>query len=192
MECGVNAIRSVNPNATIVGPSTAVYWDHGSVDLEQFLAYANANNVLPDIISWHSTDHNLNSELSKVKQFAAANDFDASRISINEYSAPQEAYRPGAVPFYLDAIESNGVESSARTCWDTCYDTSLDGLVTSSGEPRSIWWLYQRYGRMSGSTVMTVSGASLDAVASQDVGVAYALIGRSSVMQTPQKCYCKT
>ena len=66
-----------------------------------------------------------------------------------------------------------------RRCWGTCHDNSLNGRVTPEGEPRSSWWIYERYGRMTGSSVMTVPGGeTLDVVASQDVGVAYALVGR--------------
>ena len=176
---GVNAIREVNPNATIVGPSTSVYWWHTNLNVEQVLTYAKANDVLPDIISWHSWDRNLTNEIDQVRQFAAANDIDASRISINEYLWWFDQYRSGPVVHFLDAIEKKNVESGIKSCWNTCSDNSLDGLVDAGGQPRSNWWLYERYGRMTGSSVMTVSGGdTLDVVASQDDGVAYALVGR--------------
>jgi len=52
----VNIIRSRIPGATIAGPGYAVYVHPTSgicCKLTDFLAYAKANNVLPNILSWH-------------------------------------------------------------------------------------------------------------------------------------------
>ena len=43
-------IRSVNPDALIVGPNEAYY---DSRFMPEFLSAAKAGHVLPDIISWH-------------------------------------------------------------------------------------------------------------------------------------------
>ena len=185
----MNAMRSVNPNVTIVGPSATMF-DHASIYLgvERFLTYAKANDVLPDIISWHSWQHSLNEEITQLNYFGAANNIDVSRISINEYLWATDEYHAGSVVYWLDSIERNRVESSARSCWTTCFNTTLDGLVTDGGQPRSTWWVYERYNQMTGSTALTVPGATMDTVASQDTGVAHALIGRCS--STPQSSAC--
>jgi hypothetical protein len=176
---GVNAIRSVDPTATIVGPSTSTYWWFTNLGVKDFLTYAKANNVLPDIISWHAWNHNFDDDIRDLQQFGQQNGIDVSRLSINEYLPPEEAYSAGAIPYYLNTLETYRAESSAKSCWDTCFDNSLDGLVGVNNSPRSIWWVYERYGKMNGNIVSTISDGTLDVVASQDTGIAYALVGRS-------------
>ena len=176
---GVNSIRSVDPGATIIGPSTSVQWWFTNLNVEKVLTYAKANNVLPDIISWHSWGRQLPAEIDTIRSLCAANGIDTSRISINEYLWWFDEYRPGPIVYFLNQIEQKNVESGIKSCWGTLADNSLDGLVTPAGQPRSTWWVYERYSRMSGSSVVTVSGGeTLDIVASQDEGVAYALVGR--------------
>ena len=174
---GVNAIRSVDPTATIVGPSVSSY-NNSFLGMKDFLTYAKANNVLPNVISWHSFGSYITGEVNDLKSIGTSLGVDVSRISINESLAEAEAYRPGAIPDYMAEIESNRIESSARSCWGTCFNNSLDGLLTTANKPRSTWWVYERYGRMSGESVATTGATSLNVVASKDTGLAYALVGR--------------
>lgn len=173
------AIRSVDPNAVIVGPSTAQFSDNGFLDVPEFLTWAKANKVLPSVVSFHEFNSGyVISDVNDLKAFGAKNGIDVSRVSTNEYSNESEATRPGALPRYFGGIETAGVESAARSCWgDNCFNNSLDGLL-ANGKPLSTWWTYQRYAAMQGTVVSTKSGSVLDAVASEQAGVAYALVGK--------------
>jgi hypothetical protein len=180
----VQAIRSVNPAATIVGPSLAIY-GNATVPMHEFLTFARDNNVLPNVISWHQFTGFVAEEVADYRTFTAAQGINIPRISLNEIVFVTDLNKPGVMPRYFGGIERNGVENAALSCWlessgvDSCLNASLDGLLTSdTKQPRSTWWTYERYGEMDGTVVSTTPGNSLDLVASFKDGEAYALVGR--------------
>jgi hypothetical protein len=181
---GVQAIRSVDPAATIVGPSIAIY-GNATVPMHEFLTYARDNNVLPNVISWHQFNGFITEEVADYRAFTAAQGININRISLNEIVFVTDQYKPGVLPRYFGGIERNGIENAAHACWgeatgaDSCSNLSLDGLLTSdTKQPRSTWWTYERYGEMAGTSVSTVPSNTLDSVASFKDGAAYVLLGR--------------
>ena len=184
---GVQAIRALDPAATIVGPSMSSY-SNAFLPMHEFLTYARDNSVLPNVISWHQFNGNFTADVNDLRAFTAAQGININRISLNEIVDQVDTTKPGVLPRYFAQIERNGIESAVHSCWDespgvnACLNGSLDGLLTSdTKQPRSTWWTYERYGKMTGTSVSTVNSETLDAVASRDTGAAYILLGRFDV-----------
>src|SRR5438445_494035 len=73
--------------AVIAGPNTAVYYS----DLfSQFLSYAKANNVLPDIITWHelspSSISNFPNNLASLHSIESSLGIGNLPVNIDEYA----------------------------------------------------------------------------------------------------------
>ncbi len=158
-------VRAKVPNATIVGPSMAVYSDEF---FQSFLTYCKNNNCLPDVLSWHQIPESttlyydpgrgttVTDRVARLKTWMAANGINITRFSINEYMYETEQTKPGTVVWMLQDLERAKVESAAHTCWNdplggfNGFNQSLDGLLTPDGQPRSTWWTYKAYGELSG------------------------------------------
>ncbi|MNT21691.1 hypothetical protein D3C72_1570380 [compost metagenome] len=75
------------------------------------------------------------------------------KIYIPEILWETEQFNPLAVVTYLSTIEKSGVSGACKTCWDlapelggnTCFNNSMDGILTPKGETRSVWWAYKLY-----------------------------------------------
>ena len=173
---GYQRIRAVEPNATIVGPSASGF-DSGYI--QAFLNYAKANNVLPDVLSWHEwyggTD--IPGNVQSIKNWMASNGININRISINEMIYQSEFTSPGATARYLAGAEYAEVESAAHACWsdngtENCFGTkSLDGILTTDGaNPRSVWWVYKGYADITGNIVGVTATSGVGAIAGADAG----------------------
>ena len=184
---GVQAIRALDPSATIVGPSVSNY-NNTILPMHEFLTYARDNNVLPNVISWHQFSGDFTTEVNDLRTFAAAQGINVDRISLNEIVDQIDINKAGVMPRFFGQIERNRIESAARSCWDespgvnSCFNNSLDGLLTNDANlPRSTWWTYERFGKMTGTSVSTIDSESLGSVASRDTGAAYILLGRFDI-----------
>lgn len=192
----VNRIRLLDPEATIVGPSFATYGD----GVKNFLLNAKADNVLPDVLAWHEFGSFFNARVTNARTFMAANGIDINRISLNEivgtatFDGAPQWQSPGPLPRYFLNIERSDIESAAHACWgepdggDNCENASLNGLLTAdTKQPRSTYWVYERYGQMSGTVAGFKQGvvrndagiATFDGLATKDDGVAHVLFGRT-------------
>jgi len=180
---GFNAIRSVDPSAKIVGPS--VYDYNGTITMHEFLDYAKANNVVPDVINYHCFACDIIGHTADLRSYMAAKGISDRPITLNEIMAEGEAYLPGAAVGYFSDIERSKIAGAAKSCWGTCNNNSLDGLLTSSSQPRSIWWAYERYGQMHGTSVQVTVSQSLDGVATMNGDLMQVLVGRFSNTNTP-------
>ncbi|GAA2875704.1 hypothetical protein GCM10020220_076550 [Nonomuraea rubra] len=90
------AVRALDPQTPIVGPSTAVYnrsW------MQAFLIRARDTGTLPDIICWHELQNpaRIAADLADYRNLEASLGISPRRISINEYAAPRRGgrARPG-------------------------------------------------------------------------------------------------
>jgi hypothetical protein len=160
----------------IVGPSIDGF-DAGY--LQSFLSYARANNVLPNILSWHEFGGAgpIEGNVQYMRSYMASNGFNISRISINEVIHPGEYTNPGATARTIASLERARVDSAAHACWgDTggsnCNNNSLDGILTfDNTQPRSAWWAYRGYANITGRIVRLSPGGTVDGVAGQDSGL---------------------
>jgi hypothetical protein len=190
-----DAIRSVLPNAVIVGPSIATFDvdDRTALlNLKDFLDSAAASALTFDVISWHelgtefgSSDSDPDAIAQHVQTvrnlLAARPSLGNPRLSINEYGAPWYQSVPGASVRYFAALEKAGVDSAQHSCfpivetssagtksYDTCTSQPglLNGLRTSTGGTAADYWAHATYAAMSGTAARTTStNAFVDAVA---------------------------
>jgi hypothetical protein len=178
----VVAIRNIDPNAVIVGPSAMCYNcidSFGSTTfIKDFLTYAKANNVLPNILSWHEiwdTPDQIPVHVNDIQNFMQQNGISIPQIEINEYGNPNHFYDSGYLVWYLANLERSKIFLANRTCMseggtvDNCWNYSLDGLLTSDTfQPRSVWWTYKGYADLSGQLATVTPSTSVDAVSSVD------------------------
>lgn len=174
-------VRAAFPTHLIVGPScacvpsTSGWWT-------QYLDFVRANNVIPDIISWHALPGD------PVANVAAANaTLDPRGIphphpyQINEYAAPNEQ-NPGDGSWYLARLERAGADG-LRANWAGGQNlhNDLAGLLVrnSAGQhqPKGEWWVYRFYGSQTGQLASVTPSPAYDAVATKAPGVAKILVG---------------
>lgn len=168
----VRTIRRVDPKAIIVGPSLANGPSHY---LYSFLLSAHAENVLPDIISWHDMELDHPNNVVNVRQFMAKRGIPDRPISINEFRYSDGTHHPGIIVWWLSHIEEEAPESAAYSCWpdregySNCETYTLDGLVTRGGLPRAAWFAHKGYAEITGQLVhVEVSGFRIAGIAGVD------------------------
>ncbi|MFB9239445.1 beta-xylosidase, partial [Plantactinospora siamensis] len=174
-------IRATFPTMLIVGPSMAGV-PSGSGWWTQYLDYVKANNVAPDIFSWHSLPGD------PVANVATANSTLDSRgiahprpYQINEYGAANEQ-NPAGGAWYLARLERAGADG-LRANWAGGQNlhNDLASLLTrnSSGQyqTKGEWWVYRFYATQTGQIVSVTPSASYDAFATKAAGSARILIG---------------
>ncbi|MFJ4159162.1 RICIN domain-containing protein [Microbacterium testaceum] len=176
---GYNRIRQTFPNAVIVGPSTSSvpgesWWD-------SYLNYVKANNVLPDIYSWHTLPADPVATTNTADSVLTAKGITrTNRYQINEYaSAAQQDPANGS--WYITRLERANAYG-LRANWATgqgLNDNMAKLLVKSNGQylPTGEWWMYRFYGSQVGSVVQTTPSASYDAFATKTNGSAKILLG---------------
>jgi hypothetical protein len=127
-----DAIRSVLPNAKIVGPALATFHlsnASAAMDFTTFLDYAVANNLRFDVLSWNElgkywyggVEADPRAILDHVNQlrFALAQrpSLGQPALSIGEYTAGWWLNHPGAAARYMAVLEDAGVSSAASSCF---------------------------------------------------------------------------
>ncbi|WP_369167419.1 RICIN domain-containing protein [Streptomyces sp. R28] len=165
-------VRAAFPNMVISGPSSAggpskigSWWD-------TYLDYVKANNVAPDIYSWHDLPGDPVADVDVVKQKLAARSLTTSRpFQVNEYAQRAEQ-NPGRGAWYISRLERAGVDGLRANWGDTNLHDLQAGLLTknSAGQylPRGEWFLYRYYGSQTGNTVKLTPGSGTDGLATKD------------------------
>ena len=180
----VRTIRRVNPKAIIVGPSLAKGPSHY---LYGFLLSAHAENVLPDIISWHDMALDHPNNVVNVRQFLAKRGIPDRPISINEFRYSDGTQRPGDIVWWLSHIEEEAPESAASSCWpdregySNCEVDTLDGLLSHDGLRRAAWFAHKGYAEITGQLVgVGSSGFKVAGIAGvdSDLKVGRLILGR--------------
>ncbi|MFI8836362.1 RICIN domain-containing protein [Streptomyces afghaniensis] len=166
-------IRAAIPNAVIVGPSTyrspagaaSGWWD-------AFLDYVKANNVEPNVYSWHDLPGDPVADSNAVKSKLAARSMTTSRpFQVNEYANTGEQ-TPGRGGWYISRLERAGADG-LRANWAmgaSLHDFQAN-LLTKTGTqylPLGEWFLYRYYGSQTGNIVNFVPGADTDGLATKD------------------------
>ncbi len=160
------AVRALDSVTPIVGPSISIYnhaWMAG------WLAYAKANNALPNVITWHQLSTGsagtIGGNVADFKALEASLGISPIPISIDEYAAPAEVDVPGAAVHYLAAFERYGVHDAERAYW--FESGTVNGLLFSN-KPTGTYWLYKWYGDMAGDMVTVTPSGSQDGIAAYD------------------------
>ncbi|MFI9812694.1 RICIN domain-containing protein [Saccharothrix variisporea] len=175
-------IRAAFPTHLIVGPSCACVPSTTYAWWNQYLDFVRANNVVPDIVSWHSLPGD------PVANVAAANaTLDARGIphprpyQINEYGATNEQ-NPGDGSWYIARLERAGADG-LRANWagggNLHNDLANLPVRDSTGrhQPKGEWWVYRFYGSQTGRTAAVTPSQSYDGFATKAPGEAKILVG---------------
>lgn len=132
------AIKSVDPNAQIIGPSLSDFADYPGEynaqqpDLVTFLNFAASHGLVLAAVTWHEINDTLgpnprdyNSLPESIEDHVAeARQLIAERpalgnpqVWINEYGRPSDYEVPGWTLGDLAALEAASVDRAGRTCW---------------------------------------------------------------------------
>ncbi|MEU7870365.1 ricin-type beta-trefoil lectin domain protein [Dactylosporangium sp. NPDC049140] len=176
-------IRATFPGMLIVGPSlagvpsTSGWWT-------QYLDYVKANNVVPDIVSWHSLPGDPVTNVATANQTLDARGIAHPRpYQINEYGAANEQ-NPAGGAWYIARLERAGADG-LRANWAGGQNlhNDLASLLThnSAGQyqTKGEWWVYNFYASQTGQIAAVTPSASYDAFATKTAGSAKILVGGS-------------
>ncbi|MET0237268.1 MAG: RICIN domain-containing protein [Kibdelosporangium sp.] len=175
-------VRAAFPSHLIVGPSCACVPSTTHAWWNQYLDFVRANNVVPDIVSWHALPSD------PVSNVAAANTTLDSRgiphprpYQINEYAAPDEQ-NPGDGAWYIARLERAGADG-LRANWaggGSLHNDLASLLVRNSAgqhQPKGEWWVYRYYGSQTGQIAAVTPSPAYDAFATKATGAAKVLVG---------------
>jgi hypothetical protein len=185
---GYRTIRRLDSDAVIVGPSNSAF-SGNLFSVTDFLAFAQEERVLPDLLSWHEWHPNsIVAHLEETRCFMTDKGIPEIPISINEYVTHPHQTEPGILVWYLAMLEKAKVHSAAHACWpepdgkSNCRRAQLDGILAAdSREPRSTWWVYRGYAHITGELVTVQPSGTVDGVGGYDpdINTAHFLFGRN-------------
>jgi len=153
-----DALRS-SPNgekALITGPSISKF---DTEYLKAFLDYCNKNKIRLDILNWHDLGtkrdavqlpNDIKTARELIKKYPAVG---VKNIYIPEIVGMEEQFNPLTVFSYLYFLEKGYAFGGCKACWDnpyikgenSCWNNSMDGILSGDGQRRSIWWIYKYY-----------------------------------------------
>jgi hypothetical protein len=144
-------IRADDPGALIAGPNTSYY---DPTVMGDFLAYAKANNVLPNMITWHelspSSLQNYPANYASVVALEKQDGISPLPIDIDEYADRYHLSVPGEMVQWLAMFENTKVYAD-MAFWDIADDYA--DTTVRNAEPNGQWWLLDWYGALTGNTV---------------------------------------
>ncbi|MEU9836754.1 RICIN domain-containing protein [Streptosporangium sp. NPDC048047] len=174
-------IRAAFPSHLIVGPSCACVPSNGGF-WTQYLDYVKANNVVPDVFSWHSLPGDPVANVATADSTLGSRGIPHPRpYQINEYGASNEQ-NPGDGAWYISRLERAGADG-LRANWagGGNLHNDLANLLTrdSSGQyrPKGEWWVYRFYGSQTGQIASVTPSSGYDAFATKASGEARILVG---------------
>jgi hypothetical protein len=143
------AIRS--DGGVVVGPNEAYY---DARFMPDFLAYAKANDVLPDIISWHElSPASLESYRVSYAGFRALEQrlgISPLPVAVSEYGNRRDLSCPGQLVQWIAMFEETKVYADLAF-WDIAGNYCDNAVANTI--PNGSWWLLRWYGAMTGHTV---------------------------------------
>lgn len=119
-----------------------------------WLTYAKANDVLPDIITWHELGRNslstYRSHLARLRQLERDLGLPEHPVNITEYAMRRDMSVPGQMVQWLAMFEDTKVD--AETAYWT-YAGNLNDNSAKGNGANGAWWLLKWYGDLTGDTV---------------------------------------
>lgn len=144
-------IRSIDPDARIAGPNEAYY---DTRFLPDFLTWAKANKVLPDVMTWHELSSgslkDFQGHYDHYRALEKSVGISPRPISIDEYANRRDLSVPGQLVQWVSMFERNKVYAN-QAYWDAAGN--LSGNVVRSNIPNGGWWFFRWYAGMTGRTV---------------------------------------
>lgn len=182
-------IRAAFPEAVIVGPSTAFQPAPDNEWWRTYLEFVTANNLEPDIVSWHSLSRDVDPAVNKEYADQLLTEYGVGQkpYQINEYGAPEEQ-NPGNSAWYISRLERLNIDG-LRANWASGQDLHdfMAALLTRNdvGEyvPLGDWIAYREYAAMTGVRTAVAPGSDIDGFATRDAdaGNAKVLLGNHGV-----------
>jgi hypothetical protein len=174
-------LRAEFPGHLIVGPSCACVPSTGGWWV-QYLDFVRANNLVPDVVSWHSLPGDPVANVGVANSTLNSRGIPHPRpYQINEYGSPSEQ-NPGDGSWYIARLERAGADG-LRANWASTANlhNDLGNLLTrnSAGQhqPKGEWWVYRFYGGQTGLISSVTPSVAYDAFATKASGVAKVLVG---------------
>jgi hypothetical protein len=188
------AVKAADPLAKVVAPSLSLYVDAVNaptnvVNMRTFFAFAAANNMRLDAVTWHEnadlpdvqdattapvilTDH-----VARFRRLVATYpQVGQPMVFINEYGHKTNHLVPGWIVGHMASFETTGVSQAGRTCWgNECGEPSLNGILAPTGNTwqgtTPAYWTYRAYADMDGAARLAVNSSMiwrLDGVGARD------------------------
>lgn len=144
-------VKSVLPNARITGIGETQYRsDH----LRDLLTYAKANDVLPDITTWHELGPDslatYRGHYEDYRDLERELGISPRPININEYSNRRDTSVPGQMVQWITMLEDTKVDGQ-MAYWSLAGN--LSDHAVRAGRANAGWWLAKWYADLSGDTV---------------------------------------
>jgi hypothetical protein len=141
-------IKDLHPGARIAGPNTSVLYDQ----VKGFLEYAKANDVVPDVMTWHelSSPAAVRTNVARYRQMEKEVGVGPLPINVNEYGHNYHLSVPGQVVQWASAIEESKIDADLAY-WN--IDGNLNDSAVEANKGNGQWWLFNAYGQMTGHTV---------------------------------------
>ncbi|MEV8567541.1 RICIN domain-containing protein [Streptomyces sp. NPDC051322] len=166
-------VRAAFPNQLIVGPSTAGQPNSSHTWWTTYLNYVKANNVAPDIYSWHDEPGDPVTDVGRANSTIAAAGLTNTRpYQINEY-ASLSMQSPGGGAWFIGRLERAGADG-LRGNWASgthLHDDEANLLTkNSAGQylPLGEWFMYRYYGSQTGNIVSLSTGTGIDGLATKN------------------------
>jgi hypothetical protein len=172
---GTQLVRAAIPGAVLEGPSYAGVPSPGNGWWNTYLDYVRANNVVPNIISWHDLPGDPANDRNALNGMLSSRGISIQGVSINEYGAFGAEQQPGPSAWYISRLERCNCDG-ARANWGMVGQTpslhdTMGWLVTANNsQPMGQWWVYRRYAEQTGQRTNIAPGSSHDGIVFQDSG----------------------
>ncbi|MEU6800176.1 CBM35 domain-containing protein [Streptomyces neyagawaensis] len=144
-------IRAIDPDARIAGPNEAAY--HTRL-LKDFLAFAQREDVLPQIMTWHELGsgslRDFQGHYDDYRSLERQLGIAPLKINIDEYANRRDLSVPGQLVQWVSMFERNKVYAN-QAYWDAAGN--MDGNVVRSNIPNGGWWFFRWYAGLTGDTV---------------------------------------
>ncbi|MEV0738081.1 cellulosome protein [Streptomyces sp. NPDC050549] len=141
-------IKGLDPDARIAGPNTCELYD----EIKGFLEFAEAEGVLPDIITWHelSSPDEIRTNVAKYRALERELGIGPLPVNINEYAHNYHLSVPGQMIQWIAAIEESKVDAD-MAYWN--IGGNLNDSAVEANKGNGQWWLFNAYGQFTGHTV---------------------------------------
>ncbi|WOX07813.1 cellulosome protein [Streptomyces sp. N50] len=145
-------IKELDPGARIAGPNTCLLYD----EVRGFLEFAKAEDVLPDVITWHelTTPDEIRTSVAKYRAVERELGIGPLPVNINEYAHNYHLSVPGQMIQWIAAIEESKVDAD-MAYWN--IDGNLNDSVVEANKGNGQWWLFNAYGQFTGNTVQVTA-----------------------------------
>ncbi|MFK4104910.1 cellulosome protein [Streptomyces sp. NPDC019531] len=151
-EAAYHLIKELDPEARVAGPNTCILYP----EVRDFLEFAKAHDVLPDIVTWHelSSPAEVRTDIARYRDLERELGINPLPVNINEYAHNYHVSVPGRMIQWIAAIEESKVDADLAY-WNIAGN--LNDSAVEVNRANGQWWLYNAYGQLTGNTVRVVA-----------------------------------